>query len=90
VSRGLSDRDQALPAEFRFSRASSWTFFIKVCSVLQQISHKASVVVRQEMLVTAGAIDMDARPSQIVVRFAEAAIANECTFVPIGVSSFPV
>jgi hypothetical protein len=29
------------PDEFRFSRASSWTFFINVCSGLQQISHRS-------------------------------------------------
>jgi hypothetical protein len=31
------------PDEFRFSRASSWTFFISVCSGLQQTSHKSAL-----------------------------------------------
>jgi hypothetical protein len=34
-------RDHASPEEFRFSRASSWTFFINICSGLQQISHSS-------------------------------------------------
>jgi hypothetical protein len=42
-----------------------------------------SIFIRHKLLVTAGAIDMDASPSQIVVRFAQATIANESRFVPI-------
>jgi hypothetical protein len=38
---------------------------------------KVAVIVRHELLVTAGAIDMDASPAQIVIRFAKAAIANK-------------
>jgi hypothetical protein len=61
----------------RFSRASSWTFFMTVCNGLQQISHKSRFVVRHELLATARAVDADVGPSQIVIRFAEAAIADE-------------
>jgi hypothetical protein len=38
------------------------------------------IIVRHEVLVTAGAVDMDASPAQIVVRFTEAAIANKRRF----------
>jgi hypothetical protein len=41
AARTIRSRDQASLAEFRFSRASSWTFFIKVCNGLQQISHRS-------------------------------------------------
>ena len=41
---------------------------------------KISVVVRHELLAVAGAVDADARPPQIAIRFAQAAIANERRF----------
>src|ERR1700676_2675840 len=34
-------RPHVLLDELRFARASSWTFFINVCSGLQQISHRS-------------------------------------------------
>jgi hypothetical protein len=36
------------------------------------------IVVRKELLITAGAVDMNASPTQVAVGLAEAAIANEC------------
>jgi hypothetical protein len=41
---------------------------------------KISVVVLHELLAVAGAVDADVRPRQIVVRFSQAAIANERRF----------
>ena len=41
---------------------------------------QVSIFVRHKLLVAAGAVDMDASPSQIVVRFAPATIANESRF----------
>jgi hypothetical protein len=41
---------------------------------------EVAVVVRHELLVAAGAIDMDASPAQIIVCFAKAAIANKRRF----------
>ena len=41
---------------------------------------KVSVFIWHKLLAVAGAIDADVCPSQILVRFAKAAIANECRF----------
>ena len=41
---------------------------------------QVALVVRHELLAVASAVDADARPPQIVVRFAQAAIANERRF----------
>jgi hypothetical protein len=41
---------------------------------------QVSIFFRHKLLVTAVAADMDASPSQIVVRFAQATIANESRF----------
>jgi hypothetical protein len=41
---------------------------------------QVSIFVRHQLLVAAGAVDMDASPPQIVVRFAQATIANESRF----------
>ena len=41
---------------------------------------KVAIVVGHQLLAAAGTVDVDASPSQIVVRFAEAAIANKSRF----------
>jgi hypothetical protein len=41
---------------------------------------QVSIFVRHKLLVAAGAVDMDESPSQIVVCFAQATIANESRF----------
>ena len=41
---------------------------------------QVSIFVRDKLLVAAGAVDMDASPPQIVVRFDQATIANESRF----------
>jgi hypothetical protein len=41
---------------------------------------KVSIVIRHQLLACSGAIDVDVSPSQIVVRFPEAAIADEGCF----------
>jgi|ERR1700681_853968 hypothetical protein len=73
-------RLHASPGELRFARASAWTFFNKVCSGLQQISH-ISIVVRQQLLVAAGTVDVYLSPAQVTVSLAEAAIANKSRFL---------
>jgi hypothetical protein len=41
---------------------------------------KVSIVIRHQLLACGGAIDVDVSPSQVVVRFPEAAIADEGRF----------
>jgi hypothetical protein len=41
---------------------------------------QVSIFVRHNLLVAAGAVDMDASPSHVVVRFAQATVANESRF----------
>src|SRR5450432_4162395 len=51
---------------------------------------QVAVVVRHDLLAVAGAVDADARPPQIVVRFAQAAIANERRFRSHRQASIPI
>ena len=41
---------------------------------------KVPIVIRKELLITAGAVDMNASPPQVAISLTEAAVANECRF----------
>src|ERR1700722_11768189 len=81
--------DQPPRDGFRFPRASSWTFFIKVCSGLQQISQRSRLSSGMSCLSPLAPLIWTRAQPRLLSASRKQQSQTNVVFVPIGVSRLP-